>query len=390
MEQLKKDVTLISKIPIVQSILDVICKTTGMGFAAVARVTEDRWIACSVRDEINFGLKAGGELEVATTICNEIRESQKLVVIDDVQEDDHYRCHHTPLKYGFRSYVSVPIIRRNGDFFGTLCAIDPAPAKVNNTATVSMFQLFAELIAFHLSTADKLSETETELLEEQKVSGLRDTFIAVLGHDLRNPLAAVSTSAQLLKRMDLSADAGRLVRIIQESSGRMKELIENLLDFAMGRLGGGISLSTMPVSDLERSFTTVINELRIKWNEPVIITYFNLAVPVRCDSKRLAQLLSNLLGNALSYGDRGQAITVEAVSNEEGLRLSIANAGERIPEGVMKGLFRPFARGKVKENQQGLGLGLYIAQEIAVAHHGLITATSDEEKTIFTFTMPAN
>ena len=89
--------------------LEVVCRATGMGFSAVARVTEDRWIACAVRDEINFGLVPGGELEIESTICNEIRQSGELVVIDDVACDATFRLHHTPKRYGFQSYISVPI-----------------------------------------------------------------------------------------------------------------------------------------------------------------------------------------------------------------------------------------------------------------------------------------
>ena len=82
-----------------------------MGFAAVARVTEDRWIACSVKDDIAFGLKPDGELQIATTICHEIRQNGQLVVIDHVAEDGAFKDHHTPRMYGFQSYISVPIVR---------------------------------------------------------------------------------------------------------------------------------------------------------------------------------------------------------------------------------------------------------------------------------------
>ena len=81
------------------TILEVVCRTTGMGFAAVARVTEDRWVACSVLDEIDFGLKVGGELRLETTICHEIRQTREAVVIDNVAEDPIYCKHATPAMY---------------------------------------------------------------------------------------------------------------------------------------------------------------------------------------------------------------------------------------------------------------------------------------------------
>ena len=122
---LAADISAVSQIDAVASILEVICRTTGMGFAAVARVTQDRWIACAVRGEIAFGLLPGGELDVKTTICDEIRDSGRAVVIDHVAESELLHDHHTPRMYGLQSYISMPIVLPNGAFFGTLCAIDP-------------------------------------------------------------------------------------------------------------------------------------------------------------------------------------------------------------------------------------------------------------------------
>ncbi len=90
------DIAAVRRIDAVHRILEVVCRTTGMGFAAVARVTEERWVCCAVRDEISFGLEPGGELKVETTICHEIRQHQKAVVINNVAEDGTYCGHQTP------------------------------------------------------------------------------------------------------------------------------------------------------------------------------------------------------------------------------------------------------------------------------------------------------
>src|ERR1700710_1057058 len=112
------DVAAVERIPVVPTILDVICRTTGMGFAAIARVTEERWIACSVQDQIQLGLQPGQELKVETTICHEIRQPREPVIINHVAEDTVYCLHETPNLYGFQSYISIPIILPNGLFFG--------------------------------------------------------------------------------------------------------------------------------------------------------------------------------------------------------------------------------------------------------------------------------
>ncbi len=133
------DIDLVGSIEAVPTILDVVCRISGMGFAAVARVTEDRWVACRVKDGIAFGLEPGGELEVASTICHEIRQSRAPVVIEHVAEDAAYCDHPTPARYGFQSYVSMPIVLPDGTFFGTLCAIDPKPAHLDRPEVVDTF-----------------------------------------------------------------------------------------------------------------------------------------------------------------------------------------------------------------------------------------------------------
>ena len=167
---IQADVEAINRIPVVPKILEVICRTTGMGFAAIARVTEDKWVACSVRDEIQFGLVPGSELKLETTICNEIRQSGEGVIIDHVDNDEAFAGHPTPAMYGFQSYISIPIICQDGTFFGTLCAIDPRPAKLNNPATIGMFKLFADLISFHITLVEQLVFTEINNLERAQAS----------------------------------------------------------------------------------------------------------------------------------------------------------------------------------------------------------------------------
>jgi PAS domain S-box-containing protein len=166
------DLLAVESIAAVPTILDVVCRTTGMGFAAIARVTSDRWVACSVRDEIGLGLRPGGELEIATTICNEIRDSGTAVIIDHVAEDPAYCRHATPQRYGFQSYVSMPIRLPDGSFFGTLCALDPRPTQVSTPAIVGMFRMFADLIGFHLDAHRRLADGDTLRRSESFVTGI--------------------------------------------------------------------------------------------------------------------------------------------------------------------------------------------------------------------------
>lgn len=382
------DIDAISKIPAIANILEIVCQSTGMGFSAVARVTTEKWVACATHDQINFGLVPGGELVLETTICNEIREHQNAVVIDHVAESEKFAHHHTPLLYGFQSYISVPITLKNGEFFGTLCAIDPSPHKVDTPQTIGMFTMFADLIAFHLDALDQVNKSEKRLQEELVIAQLREQFIAILGHDLRNPLNAISNSSQLLARLDQEERVQRLVDVIKNSSFRMNGLIENMLDFASGRLGGGITITRTPDEDLEKVLTQVIEEMKVVYPNRAIKMTFNFDYPVNADGKRIAQLLSNLLGNALSYSANDSVVEISAGSNEAEFNLCVANSGKQIPDATIERLFQPFSRGEVEPNKQGLGLGLYIASEIANAHGGKLNVSSNSEKTCFTLSIP--
>ncbi|MET0934406.1 MAG: GAF domain-containing protein, partial [Luteibacter sp.] len=113
----------ISRLAVVPRILDAVVRATGMRFAAVARVTDDRWTACAVRDDLGFGLKPGEDLILETTICNDIRSNPQAVVFGHASAHPVYSKHHTPKYYGLESYASVPIFTVSGEFFGTLCAI---------------------------------------------------------------------------------------------------------------------------------------------------------------------------------------------------------------------------------------------------------------------------
>ena len=129
--------------PAVTAMLERICDITTMGFAAVARVTDTQWIACQVVDRIEFGLEAGEELALKTTICDEIRGSGRAVIIDTVSGNPDWRTHPTPMLYGFESYISFPIRLPDGTFFGTLCAIDPQPRSIGTPAIAALFERFA-------------------------------------------------------------------------------------------------------------------------------------------------------------------------------------------------------------------------------------------------------
>ena len=384
---IQADIDSVARIDDVPSILEVVCQTTGMRFAAVARVTEERWVACSVLDEIDFGLKPGNELKVDTTICHEIRQSRDPVIIDHVAEDEVWCNHATPAMYGFQSYISVPIILADGSLFGTLCAIDPMPARLKTPAVIGMFRFFARLIARHLDFDLKLAVSESALADEIEVSKLREQFMAVLGHDLRTPMRAITSFSELMLRTPLDEQAREMAVIVRDSARRMNALIDNLLDLARGRVGR-LPLVRNADEPLEPILRQGVAELKASHPHRQIDLTLGLKEPINCDRTRIGQLLSNLLSNAFAYGASDKPVRVEARNDRQELEICVCNAGEPIPPAVVAHLFEPFYRSSVVHDREGLGLGLYICHEIATAHGGTLKVTSTEKETCFTFRMP--
>lgn len=383
---LPHEVAAVARLDAVQAILEVCLRVTGMGYGVIAHVTEDRWLACAVLDEIDFGLGVGGELPIKSTLCNEVRQRREVIAFDHASKDAEWQDHHTPKSYGLESYIAVPIVLADGEFFGTLCAIDPRPAPASNPATVKMFELFAQLISAQLSNQRALVASQTALIDAHATAELRDQFIAVLGHDLRNPLASLEAAATLLERRATGPGVPSILAEMKRSTGRMGRLINDVLDFARGRLGGGLVAIRRP-SDLSSVLRHVLRELQIAHPERVIETEIAVGQLIECDPDRIGQLASNLLANALAHGEATKPVRLRAAIEGDVFLLSVRNRGALSPE-VKARLFQPFSRRHSGEIRDGLGLGLYISQAIAAAHQGTLTATSGSNYVEFELRMP--
>ncbi len=231
--------------------------------------------------------------------------------------------------------------------------------------------------------------TDRAVLAEQEASQLREQFIAVLGHDLRNPLASISSGVRLLtERETVSPKGRRILSLMLGSVMRASELIDNVLDFARGRLGGGLTLSRDASAPLAPVLEQVIAEIVSVSPDRMIEADVAIRDAVDCDRVRMGQLLSNLLGNAVTHGSKTDPIIVRAKIFGDMLQISVTNGGRAIDEVTRQKLFQPFFRGELRPNQVGLGLGLHIASEIAKAHGGTLEVTSSDRETRFTFSMP--
>ena len=388
--QFTSDIEAIRSIDAVPVILSMVKHITGMRFAAVARVTENNWVACAVDDSIDFGLKPGDELVLESTICHEIRQHQQPVIFGHASLHPIFSLHHTPRTYGLESYISIPIVKADGEFFGTLCAIDSVPAKLDEPAIAKTLTLFAQLIAMSLDTQTRLHAAKVELDTANELGRLREQFIAVLGHDLRTPLSAIRMSADLLETKVEDKRSLNFIAAIRNSSVRMGVLIENILDFARGRLGGGIPVQRKLVDDLQRTLRMTLEEVQVSHPQATFIYRLDVPTGIYCDALRISQLLSNLLGNAVTHGSISEPIVLNAWAENGEFVISLTNQGTPIAPHLIPLLFEPFSRSEAGQRCEGLGLGLYIASQIATAHNGSLSVTSDSESgTCFVARFPA-
>lgn len=228
-----------------------------------------------------------------------------------------------------------------------------------------------------------------ELQQRTEMLRFSEMFTAVLGHDLRNPLQAIMTSAYLLQRQPGTPLVKETAERIASSGKWMSRMITDMLDLARARLGGGIPISRQPV-DLLEVVHNVVAEHRLAHAHRTIELVSPGSFDGAWDADRLAQVTSNLLGNALKHGDADAPVKVQVDgSAADTVTLAVINSG-RIDPALMPHIFDPF-RG-TQDNysrKSGLGLGLYIVQQLVHSHNGRIDVHSgDDNVTAFTVTIP--
>ena len=257
-------------------------------------------------------------------------------------------------------------------------------------------------IADHVAVAlDRVSRFERERVareaaervrnELQETEQIRERLLGMIGHDLRSPLSAVTFAAELL-RLDPCPNAHeRMGERIASSAARMARMITQLLDFTRARLGGGIPIQRVP-GDLVEICHRVVDEVQMAHPTALVQTSIGAPVCGRWDPDRLADVLTNLLGNAIEHGSTGTPVEVMLEEQGAHVRLRVRNQGPTIAAEDLSTIFDPFHRGRVAGRctgkRSGLGLGLYIVQQIVLAHGGTVDIESQEGVTTFTVVLP--
>lgn len=235
-------------------------------------------------------------------------------------------------------------------------------------------------------TLAKLNSAQLKSREEEAL--LREQFVAVLGHDLRNPLATVQSAMNIMARKPQTESNTQMIEIVNRSVARMTGLIDDVTDFARARLGSGIGLADRVPSDPAPVVQQAIGEIGLAHPDCDLRVSLAPDLTVLCDAGRIAQLVSNLLGNAIAHGDPEAPVHITLVGDADDMVLSVSNSGDTIPGSIQEVMFEPFYSAEPTLERKGLGLGLFIVAQIAKAHGGRMSVTSDAAATTFTFRMP--
>ncbi|ADB38199.1 sensor histidine kinase [Spirosoma linguale] len=392
--ELKQDVERVNQIAIVPILLDVICQTTGMGFAAVARVTSSRWITCSVRDDIQFGLVPGAELKLETTICNEIQGSHQPVVIDHVDQSELYWNHHTPAQYGFQSYISFPIFLKTGELFGTLCAIDPKPARLDNPRIKGLFTAFADLISFHLQQTDLLEQSDQAVtnLSRQLTQSEDENrqYRHIANHNLQEPLRKLRLFSTMLvdviRRNEMDQAEATALKI-NGAAEKFARMIKDLANFSVLDQTDGALQETNLHEVLSVVATQLAPKLRAKKASlqvgelPII-----QAIPIQIE-----QLFYHLLDNSIKFARQQELLVISVTSQvvagswlgkslSQGsayVHIQVVDNGIGMPQSQLEKLFDMFAKLPADTAGHGEGFGLTYSRKVVHNHGGQIKIESE-------------
>lgn len=552
------DIAAIEAVSAVPPVLELVTMWTGLRFVCVARVTETSWTVCAVLDKIGFGLQPGDELDVATTLCQEVRDHRQPIIIDQASTSKDFSQHRTPKLYGFESYFSIPLYTSRGNYFGTLCGLDPLPVHLSESKTIRSLQMLTDIISrqleseqsleksvdalrsemaytsylrsmlqqmregeqrqsFQLDVAELLrqqpapdrifarsselagrylgvsqvlyaesdltrhtvfcrhgyndgsmaelggnrasaafpvemlaavdegrsyvcadlshhasagwpdlgaalavplgrhgaattfllvchhasrawQDTDVQLLEDmaervwnmiervrtqealRQADRRKDEFLAMLAHELRNPLAPISTAAQLLKIGQQSVERiSRTSDVITRQVAHMTSLINDLLD--VSRVTRGLIVLERERVILQQVMADAVEQVRPlieSRRHEISVQAPTEPVMVLGDAKRLVQVLANLLSNAAKYTPAGGRIALWLENAGQEARLHVRDNGIGLSAELLPQVFELFSQAEraSDRSQGGLGLGLPLVKSLIELHAGSVRAFS--------------
>ncbi|HUS68943.1 MAG TPA: hybrid sensor histidine kinase/response regulator [Kofleriaceae bacterium] len=334
----------------------IVCATSGEAALRAVLETDFAVILMDVRMPDLDGMEA------ASLIRERERSCQVPIIFVTAEPSDLDQIRHA-YALGGVDYVTKPL--------------DPL---IMRSKVRAFIQLHEQADALRRHAVTLAAESGRRVMAERLVQS-KDLSIGILGHDLRSPLAVLQTGLDILKATPRNAEHMALLGRMDRCVGRMERMVGDILDFARVSVGGGMRVAPEP-GNLEETVRDHIDDLRTSHGTREIQLESKGSLHGTYDAGRIAQVVCNLVGNALQHSTEGATRVVLDGSAGERLRLVVSNPGT-IPSETLPRLFEPFRRGDDSSN--GLGLGLYIVREIARAHDGTVEVEIDRARAVTTF-----
>lgn len=270
---------------------------------------------------------------------------------------------------------------RRQAWFGSIALADAAFLGAN-------LLLLGLIVLAALAVRGELRAREARQRERERMLAVQEQLLAVLGHDLRNPLSAIEAGVTLLSRAELAAPQARTAARLLSSSRRMGRMVRDLLDWTRVRTGAGIPVSRR-AADLGEICRSMLDEIALRPGGPTVELEAEGDLSGTWDPDRLEQAFGNLVSNGMRYAPAGRPIRIRAAGEPDCVRIDFENDGPPIPPEVMRSMFDPFRRGPSAPDTDGLGLGLFIVRSVVEAHGGTVEVSSAPSQPVrFTVVLP--
>ncbi|HUR88287.1 MAG TPA: PAS domain-containing sensor histidine kinase [Ramlibacter sp.] len=310
-----------------------------------------------------------------------------------------HQTHFSPLLQiqGSVSEVKLEVLHRDGHAFPVIVNAVLHERHGRRVQDVAVYiardrdRYEKELVLSRRKLEATLAEAQRLREDAKERAHVAEQMVGIVSHDLRNPLSVIHMSMALLDRIGATPQQRTILSRVARSTERANRLISELLDFTQARLGGGIKVNPRPL-DLRPFVHDAVDELKHAFAGRGLEHEHEGAETTMCmgDPDRLAQVVGNLVGNAMAYGDAARPVTVKSRARDGHCEIAVHNFGPAIPAEKQVTIFSPLERGDMADaSGRSIGLGLYIVSEIAQAHRGTVTVLSHPETgTEFTVTIP--
>lgn len=363
-------------------ILEVLCQHTNMRYGMIRKKDDSQWGNWCVYDStLDCMIMINNDTYVK--IYQEIRMGFKPIYIDNIDQCAKDQWSTVLQEFGLKSYISYPIISKQGTMLGHLSFMHIAPVHFDQNKLETLLPVCSDLIAIDFNTLTEVQTTKTTLQQELNYSKNRDLILSSLAHDLNNPVSTIKLLSQYLEVQLQDEKQKGLIKKITEASIRVKEMIDDILDFSAIRLGNGL-VSTYGLVNINSLIKQVLSEFEFQAHD-IMLLPISVPIEIFCDKNKMGRAFANLIGNAIKHGKLGEEIKISAFLQKDNFVFSVTNEISQLLSLNLSELFKPFVR---STDSRGLGLGLYITKKIAESHDGKLAVTSKGNKITFKLIIP--